>query len=551
MNREQQEYFGAIPKIHTKRSRFNLGHSVTNSFNVGDIIPIKAYEVLPGDTFEVSMAEVIRMSTPIYPVMDNLVYDLYWFFVPNRLLWEHWQAFWGENDNPWIQQNEYEIPQILSPEETGWAGGTVADYLGIPTGVPGLSHSQLPFRAYIKIWNDWFRSENVDYCAELPINDTTIQGINAPAQGQTYVNNQKKGITPLRANKTMDYFTACLPSPQKGPSISLPLGESARVMTQASNFAATGTPLNWGLSNGDNFDTNVYSISAAGQTGPAITSLGDAGAVGGRGMEPINLVADLGNATAATVRELRTAFAIQKYYERLSQGSRYIEWLANIFGVESSDARLQRSEYLGGARYPINMSQIIQTSSTDNTSPQGHASGFSCTIEKNDMFIKSFEEHGILMCLGVARIEHHTYQQGLERWMSRKKWSDFYNPYFAFLSNQPVYNKEIYAQGTSEDDEVFGYNEAWAEYRTIPNTVTAAFRSNYEGGSLDSWHYADDYNSLPYLSSPWLKENAAEIDRTLAVEGAYAHQLIGNFYIDMKATRPMPAFSTPGLIDHV
>lgn len=558
MNRETIEHFGAIPKIHTERSRFDRSHSHSTSFNDGEIIPIYVDEILPGDTVDMDVAEVVRMATPIYPVMDNMIMDIMFFFVPNRLLWEHWEEFWGQNDDPWIQQQEYEIPQIEAPNG-GWETGTIADYMGIATYVDNKSVNALFFRAYAKIWSDWFRDENLKSASHVYLDDTTRTGSN----GGNYVTDPELGGKPLKAAKLHDRFTSCLPNPQRGPAVSVPLGSTAPLKSKNENIdfrihdpngyytdqyavlqneyiMTSGTPVNLVVKQGNSASSDI----PAGYR----VALNDG-----------NFYTDLRDATASTISQLRTAFAIQKYYENAGRGgTRYIEYLRSVFGVESSDARLQRSEYLGGQRIPINMDQIVQTSATDAVTPQGNTAGLSVTAHSDSYFTKSFEEHGILIGVAVTRTEK-TYQQGIHKKFLRKKWTDFYNPFFAFLSEQGIKNEEIYAQGDDVldrngniiDKQIFGYQEAWAEYRSGENRVSGMMRSNTPGGGLDAWHYADNYNALPTLGSTWIDEDKSVVDRTIAVQSQRAHQLIGDFYFKTKYTRPMPVYSIPGLIDHV
>lgn len=553
MNRNTELHFGAVPKIHQNRSKFDMSHSIKTAFNNGQCIPIFVdSDILPGDTVQMDMAEIVRMATPIYPVMDNLIMDLYWFFVPHRLVWDHWEQFWGQNDDPWTQTTEYEIPQVTSPSG-GWAEGTIADYMGVPTYVDNLSINALPFRAYAKIWSDWFRDENLKANSHFYMDETTRTGSN----GTNYVLDPELGGMPAAGAKLHDYFTSALPNPQKGPSVSIPLGTGAPVYSgQRHAVVPENLPLSWKSTDGTtNITTSGYIRTLNGATNFEPSEV----AQGTNTVTPDNLYADLAQATAASINQLRTAFAIQKYYENAGRsGTRYIEYLRSVFGVESSDARLQRSEYLGGQRIPINMDQIIQTSSTDATSPQGNTAGFSCTQAKGSMFTKSFEEHGTLMCIALVRCEH-SYQQGLNKMWNRKKWTDFYNPFFANLGEQSILNKEIYAQGSTVvdasgnvvDEQTFGYQEAWAEYRYKQNMVTAEMRSNAPNGSLDAWHYADDYNQLPTLSSGWIDEPKTNVDRTIAVTSEIAHQFIGDFYFKAYYTRCMPVYSVPGLIDHV
>ena len=589
MTRNTEMHFRSTPQIDLKRSKFDMSRTHTTSFNVGDCVPIYVdCDILPGDTVKMSMAEVIRMATPIYPIMGNIYADLYWFFVPHRLLWDHHAEFWGENEDPWTQTTEYEVPQITSPQG-GWTEGTIADYMGIPTKVSGLSVNAFPFRAYSKIWSDWFRDENVKKAAHLYTDETTRQGSN----GNNYITDCELGGMPAKVAKFHDYFTSVLPEPQKGSPVTIPLSGNAPITGTATlNNPTANTTIN-GLGykpvhttqNQQGITSNSIPLAMSPKSGtvgngsPLTMSNGKVMAGTGTGtagtleMVPVNLeanvvgitantslsggsinltnvYADLSAATAATINQLRTAFAIQKYLENAAlHGSRYIEYIRGVFGVSSSDARMQRAEYLGGTRVPINIDQILQTSSTDQTSPQGNTAGFSCTINQDHMFIKSFEEHGTLMCIMALRVDR-SYQNGLHKMWTRKKWIDYYNPFFAHLGNMPVYNENIYAQGNNQDKEVFGYQEAWAEYRYGESRVSGYMRSNATG-SLDVWHLADKYTSLPHYSSEWIDEPTNTIDRVIAVTSQLTHQFIGDFYFKTSYTRAMPVYSVPGLIDHV
>lgn len=586
MNRNTEQHFGSTPQIDIKRSKFDMSHSVTTSMNCGDIVPLFVdCDILPGDTVQMDMAEIVRMATPIYPIMGNIYFDVYWFFVPNRLVWDHWSEFWGENDDPWTQQTEYEIPQI-KPPTGGWTEGTIADYMGLATKVAGeTSVTALPFRAYCKIFNDFFRNENTNKCAHIYTDETTRTGNN----GDNYVTDCEMGGKPAKAARFHDRFSSCLPQPQKGDPVTLPLGTSAPI---TGTVSATTTLQGLGnkkvetgtvhrtvfnkamqLVTNQAIPTSGYPLKIYGNGGSTAEDVRIAGYDGttpgssNATIQPSNLwadvtgvtattvavpmlTADLSNATAATVAQLRLAFSIQKYLENAGlHGTRYIEYIRGVFGVTSSDARFQRAEYLGGKRFPLNVDQIIQTSSTDATSPQGNTAGFSCTINRDSMFTKSFEEHGTLMCLGVIRVDHQ-YQQGIHPMWTRKKWLHFYNPFFAHISEQPVFNREIYAQGTSVDNETFGFQEAWSEYRYKPSFVTGYMRSN-ANGSLDVWHLADKYNALPTLSPEWMAEPKENIDRVIAVTSQITHQFWGDFYFKCYYSRPMPVYSVPGLIDHV
>lgn len=571
MNRNTEMHFTELPQISQNRSKFDMSHSVKTSFNVGDVIPLDVQEILPGDTEELDMASVIRMTTPIVPVMDNLIFDIYSFFVPNRLVWDHWEAFWGQNDDPWTQEIDYRVPKIESPDG-GWEEGTIADYMGIPTKIElkgDHAINALPFRAYTKIINDFFRDENLQYACEISKDETTRTGVNTGL----YVTDTQLGGKPFIAAKTHDYFTSCLPGPQKGPAVNLPLTGQLSVNTapfdaqypniNPTDWNKTKEPLQWRNTNGYTF-THGSSINIGGWA-PVIgeseqrqnilyttTTQGDTPKYNDALLYPSNLYADLGDATRITINQLRTAFAIQKYYEAAGRnGTRYIEYLKAVFGVESSDARLQRAEYLGGKRIPINMDQVLQTSATDATSPQGNTAAFSCTIDNDSYYTKSFEEHGFRIIVGVARVAQRTYQQGLNRMWSRDSWLSYYNPYFANLGEQAVLEKEIYCQGTDDDDTAFGYQEAWAEYRYRQNTVTGFMRSNASQGSMDFYHYADNFTEAPNLGETFIQEPKTNIDRTLAVTAELADQMFGDFYLKQQMIRCMPVYSIPGLIDHV
>ena len=557
MNRNTEIHFSQVPNVEIKRSMFLRNTQHRTTFNAGRLVPMFIDEVLPGDTFSLDISSVVRMSTPIYPTMDNAYADIYFYFVPFRLLWDHWEEFNGANDDTfWTQPTEYEIPQINSPDG-GWKKDTIADYLGVPTNVTfqdDYSINHLPFRAVVKVWNDWFRDENLQTPAFMSLGDSDTAGSN----GDNYVSDAIAGGMPLPVAKFHDYFTSALPEPQKGPDVLLPLGTSAPVIGDGKAISVRQI---YG-------DDQVLGAGLAVFTNEGITGVvGDyntelgksSGTVGnlapgykvGLTTTPGNsgMIVDLSQATASTISQLRQAFAVQRLYERDARGgTRYTEILKSHFGVSSPDGRLQRSEYLGGKRVPISISQVVQTSSTDSTSPQGNTAGYSLTGDYSSVFTKSFTEHGYLLGFVCVRNEN-TYQQGLEKMWSRKRRFDFYWPALANISEQPIFNKEIYAQGTSVDDEVFGYQEAWAEYRYKPSRVSGAFRSNYEQ-SLDSWHYADYYTSLPVLSDSFIRSSSTNIDRTLAVQSSLEDQFIADFYFKINSVRPMPVYSVPGLIDH-
>lgn len=542
MNRETESHFSNLPTLDIRRSAFKRPTDHKTSFNAGDIIPIYVdSDILPGDTVEMDMASIIRMQTPIFPVMDNAYCDIYFFFVPHRIVWEHWKEFWGENNQTaWEQQIEYEIPQIEAPQG-GWNTGTIADYMGLPIGVDGISVSHLPFRAYCKIWNDWFRDENLKDPCFITWDETTVSGANSG----DYVTYAECGALPLKAAKFHDYFTSALVSPQKGPTVNLPLGNG---------IVKGGTWLNADGTDGTDTDLKgkqiAFTSSDPGSGYRYFIWGTDPDATTGRdtleNQKGISLVVDTGG---VSINQLRQAFAIQAFYEAQARGgSRYIEFIKNIFGVTSPDGRLQRAEYLGGTRIQINMDQVLQTSSTDATSPQGNTAAFSCTVDSDSLFTHSFTEHGTLMGVAVIRTDH-TYQQGIERMWSRKKWVDWYIPQFANLGEQAILNKEIYADGSSADDEVFGYQECWADYRYKPNRVSGEMRST-AAQSLDAWHYGDDYSQLPTLSSGWIDETTENVDRTISVQHQNANQFFGDFYFNATYVRPMPVYSIPAMLNH-
>ncbi len=566
MDRNYESRFAGNPTgVNISRSIISRDHSVKFSFNVGDVVPFMCDDILPGDTVTIDTSKVVRLQPMVAPIMDEVFLDTYYFFVPYRLLWNHWINFMGENtSSAWEPEVEYSVPQVEIPAG-GYDAGTIADYMGVPIKVAGGQKvSAMPFRAYALICDQWFRSENLMTPVNVNKDDSDIVGSN----GSDQVTDIVKGGKPFVACKTFDYFTASLPEPQKGPDVTLPLGSIAPLSGTAP-VVADGTHLNVGDSsnpmkmslldssnkviNNSSNATNLF-VSASGVTKANSGSIsGEVGSI-----VPNNLYAsltgvnaDLSQATASTVNELRQAFAIQKYYERLARGgSRYIEMIKAFYGVTSPDARLQRAEYLGGNRIYLDVEQVAQQSSTkDQPTPAGSVFGLSVTGDTNSDFTKSFTEHGLLIGVCVARY-HHTYQQGLERMWFRKNLFDFYNPTFANLGEVPILKKEIYFTDNAEqNDSVFGYQEAWADYRYKPNRVAGEMRSAY-ATPLDSWHLADNYKSVPSLSADWIREDKTMLDRALAVTSQVSNQLIADFYIKADYARPMPVYSIPGLIDH-
>mgnify|MGYP002796504934 FL=1 len=550
-NRNAVSRFAQVPRAEIRRARFKRDFANITTMNEGDLIPLYVDEVLPGDTISCQLNGLIRMATPLYPVMDNCYLDTYAFFVPCRLLWEHWENLMGQNDSSyWAETTEYSVPQTTAPG-TGWQIGTIADYMGVPTGVHGISVNSLPFRAYARIWNEWFRDENL----QQPVVQDTDDANNTGSNTGTALTDAQNGGLPLKVAKYHDYFTSCLPEPQKGEAASIPV--------------ATGVlPVYWANQNkefyGDgqnDLGLSVYEVTSqkplwsrhvegatewgdrsnlTGTTDKTIPVMGDGLVYKGY------LAADASELTAITINELRQAIAIQHILEADARGgTRYTELLTHEFGVTSPDSRLQRSEYLGGTRVPININQVIQQSGTTETSPQGNTAAYSMTTLRNKMCSYSAVEHGYILILGCIRV-NHSYQQGLSRMWTRKTRFDFYHPMLANLGEMAVLNKEIYCQGNEQDDEVFGYQEAWADYRYHPNIVTGEMRSQYTQ-TLDAWHYGDYYEELPKLSSSWIQEGVENIDRTLAVQSENSHQFIADFYFDQTWTRPMPIYSVPGL----
>ena len=547
MNRNSEYNFAQNPQVGVSRSRFQRNSDNKTTFNTGDLIPIYLDEVLPGDTHQIDVACVMRMATPIFPVMDNAYCDFYFFFVPNRLLWEHWKEFMGENkETAWTPKTEYSVPQVTAPTG-GWEEGTLADYLGLPTKVEGISVSALPGRAYGLIYNEWFRNQNVTQPTLVEVTDATTTGKN---NGSGTNDSAITLAKPLKAAKVFDYYTGALPEPQKGEPIMIPLGGDAPIGAKRENGDEW---TNLALSNdrdlkiGGPTDASFSRIVGLDTVADIYYNVFEGSANKPDDKKNAYLYADLSKVTAATINQLRQAFQIQKLLEKDARGgTRYREVLREHFGVISPDSRMQIPEYLGGYRLPINVSQVIQTSSSDDTSPLGNTAALSVTTMNKPMFTKSFTEHGFIMGLAVVRTDQ-TYQQGIERMWSRKGRYDYYWPVLANIGEQAILNKEIYAQGNTKDEEAFGYQEAWADYRYKPSKVTGLFRSN-AAQSLDAWHYAQDYDALPTLSTAWMEQTDTEMKRTLAVQSQ--PDFIADFYFMNKTTRCMPVYSIPGLIDH-
>jgi len=562
VNRNNERHFNQIPEMKASRTRFNRDQTILTTFDAGKLIPFYVDEVLPGDTFSVDTSAIIRMTTPKYPVMDDAFIDFYYFYCPNRILWDDFKKFMGEvEDTPWMPEKNYKVPKIVITVTGGGipkpAEGTILDYMGVPTKIKNtFAINALPVRAYVKIWNEFFRDENVENAATIQtasqdvVYDTgTKSGINEKeATIENRLKNAYKGGYCLPVSKFHDYFTSCLPYPQRGPEVMLPMQGNARITGYTSDKFNEKAPLyvnsfHDGNTNPTNIKDKLYAIAEDGGTGSAYLAIGD-----GTGSEHsvVYLGADLASVSAATINDLRKAVAVQQYYEALARGgSRYREQVQALWDVVISDKTVQVPEYLGGGRYRVNMNQIVQTSGqkSDTDTPIGETGAMSVTPINESSFTKSFEEHGFV--IGVCCVRHnHSYQQGLERFWSRTDRLDYYVPQFANLGEQPVKKKEIMLTGEATDEETFGYQEAWADYRMKPNRVSGKMRSNATG-PLDFWHYADNYSTVPTLSQEWMTEGKEEIARTLIVQDE--PQFFGAIRVANKTTRRIPLYSVPGL----
>lgn len=564
--------FAALPQASIQRSVFNRSHDYKTTFDSGYLVPFFVDEVLPGDSFKLNCSIFCRLATPIVPFMDNLYLETFFFFVPNRLVWKHWENFMGQKDNP-SDSTDYLIPQLVS-RDSGFAVGSIADYFGIPTGVKKLSVSSLPFRAYHLIFNEWFRDENLQNCIGPWAPSGASSHIDDPIGDWNVTNSD--GFTLVRRNKYHDYFTSALPWPQKGDAVDVNFGIGGAVAWNTdtfdlsykneggANFAVVSNPNKLAFISPkfvfDSAGTGVSKITASAPTSDS-TLVGYTDSVNFKNpttefvqfssvspssidLPYLQFVGEQG--AGLTINDLRQAFQVQKLLERDARGgTRYTEILRSHFGVVSPDARLQRPEYLGGSSTRILMNSVAQTAATNDVTPQANLSAFGLFGDSFHGFSKSFVEHGYIIGLVNVRADL-SYQQGVNRMWSRKSRLDFYFPVLAHLGEQAILNKEIYAQGTAADDQVFGYQERFAEYRYSPSVITGKMRST-DPQTLDIWHLAQKFDNLPTLSSQFIQDNPP-VSRVVAVQSE--PQFILDAWFDLKCVRPMPVYSVPGLVDH-
>jgi len=546
--------FSMIPRAEIPRSTFNMQHQHKTTIDASKLYPIYVQEILPGDTFNVSMTAFCRLQTTIYPVMDNMDIESWFFFVPNRIVWSHWVNFMGEQPSGPADSISYTIPQIVSPVG-GFPAFSIYDYMGIPGagqigGGNTTSVNALPFRAYNDIYNEWFRDQNLTNAVGTGATNTVTDIGDGPDPQTNY--------TVLTTAKRHDYFTSCLPWTQKGAAgaVTLPLGTSATIRTQSTNLVSGAQAgLRWITAGGAAPTPGRYvGIAAAGDNAAEGTSATGGVFTGINNLYPANLYADLSTATAATINQLRLAFQTQRLLERDARGgTRYTEIIRSHFGVTSPDMRLQRPEYLGGGKTPVNIAPVAQTTATGltgGTSPLGTLAGVGTAVARSHGFRGSFTEHGYIIGLVAVRADP-IYQQGLRRMWTRSTRYDFYFPVFSMLGEQGVRNDEIYTQGAAADTQIFGYQERWAEYRFFPSMVTGSFKSTYTT-PLDAWHLAQKFTALPALNNTFITDPTNTILVRALAAGAAANnqQFLIDLFFSTKCARPMPMYSVPGMIDH-
>lgn len=561
MNPNNEYRYGVAPTTTAPRSTFSMHQNIRTTFNAGQLIPFYVdSDIMPGDTFKIKGTFVVRQSTPIYPTMDNSFLDVAFFFVPHRLVWDHWVNFWGENETGvWAPSTTYQVPQIIVGQ-TGTSAlnekGDILQYMGIPIQNAGSTNgyqiNALPYRAYVKVVNDWWRDENVCPPLALYTGDSNcyIQPDSTATQwGDAYDSTNWTNLCkkPAPVFKYKDALNSLLPQPQKGAPITLPIGQSAPVIGNGDKT--------YGLFSDNSGNVSELEINGRNQGGVGYFVGDTSGDNLGKNVklttdpDKSGMIADLSQAVAATINAQRFAFAAQHILEMKARtGSRYFEIIDAFFSTHASSARLQRSEFLGSKRIPITMNQVAQTSSTDSTSPQGNVSAFSLTVDSDQFVHKSFTEHGSILGVLCVRQEH-SYDSGIAKMWQRKNILDFYHPQLAFLGEEAVTNETIYATGEAQDKQIMGYNERWWDLRAKMNINTGAFSTRYSQ-NLAVWHYGDSYNSLPVLSFAWRKETKDFIDRTLAVQSSVEDQYLMDCRLDMVATRPLPMYSIPGLLDH-
>lgn len=542
MNRNSNAHFAMLPTTGLEHSTFPMYQNIRTTFNTGDIIPFYVdADCMPGDHFTYHYTFVMRGTTPLWPTMDNAYADIYWFKVPHRILWTHFKNQMGEvKDVAWFNSTEYVTPMFKTPEG-GMTTGTIAEKMGIPIKVANLEFSQLPVRAYTMIYNYFFRDQNLIAPIEEFTDDTDRTASN------TVTN---LGGVPYKAAKKHDYFTSCLPDVQRGPQVRTPLGTSAPVLAGEAhlNQAQPFKDLTWSKADGT---SAAYGFKPLGinQDGNTVVTNNPQMKDYLASVTPDNLYADLSNAVAATINAQRLAFQTMKIYERDARGgARFNEIIYSHFLTQIGDARYQIPEYLGGKSVPIKVDQILQTSQGTTTSPLGQTGAYSLTVDSDYQFATSITEWSIIIGLIVVRTDH-SYSQGLNKQWTRRRRFDYYWPALDHIGEQPVLNEQIYAQGTKKDKEVFGYQEAWAEYRYKPSLNTGYFNPRAEG-SLSSWHYGDNYESLPLLGKEWIEETTANVDRTLTVQSNKADQWFMDSLVTIRASRPMATYSVPGYVDH-